>query len=62
MDAALLLVGCGKMGGALLGGWLDRGVAPERVRIVEPAAGIGSVSYGFFRNVDSLAIGLFFFC
>jgi pyrroline-5-carboxylate reductase len=32
----LLLVGCGKMGGALLGGWLERGVAPERVTVVEP--------------------------
>ncbi len=34
----ILLIGCGKMGGALLEGWLARGVAPESVRIVEPAA------------------------
>jgi len=33
----LLLVGCGKMGGALLGGWLDQGVAPASITIVEPA-------------------------
>jgi pyrroline-5-carboxylate reductase len=32
-----LLVGCGKMGGALLGGWLARGVAPDTVHVVEPA-------------------------
>ena len=44
MDAALLLVGCGKMGGALLGGWLARGVAPGRVRIVEPAAAAGDIA------------------
>lgn len=32
----MLLVGCGKMGGALLGGWLGRGVDPASVTIVEP--------------------------
>ena len=35
---SLLLVGCGKMGGALLAGWLARGLAPQRVQIVEPMA------------------------
>ena len=35
-DAALLLVGCGKMGGALLAGWIDRGVAPDCITVVEP--------------------------
>lgn len=34
----LLLVGCGKMGGALLQGWLARGVKAADVRVVEPAA------------------------
>ena len=33
---SLLLVGCGKMGGALLSGWLDQGLAPEAVTVVEP--------------------------
>ena len=32
----ILLVGCGKMGSALLSGWLDRGVAPADVVVVEP--------------------------
>jgi pyrroline-5-carboxylate reductase len=32
-----LLVGCGKMGGALLDGWLARGVEPSSVAVVEPA-------------------------
>ena len=39
MNAAsgpLLLVGCGKMGGALLAGWLARGVRPADVCVVEP--------------------------
>jgi len=36
MEESLVLVGCGKMGGAMLEGWLAGGLAPERVRIVEP--------------------------
>ena len=31
----LLLVGCGKMGGALLAGWIDRGVSPATVSVIE---------------------------
>jgi pyrroline-5-carboxylate reductase len=34
----LVLVGCGRMGGALLEGWLDRGIA-DRVDVIEPDAG-----------------------
>jgi len=37
-DARLLLVGAGKMGGALLAGWLVRGHARERIAVVEPGA------------------------
>ena len=36
MAEHLLLVGGGKMGGALLAGWLARGVPRERVTVVEP--------------------------
>jgi pyrroline-5-carboxylate reductase len=35
---ALLLVGCGKMGGAMLAGWLDRKVT-DQVLVIEPATG-----------------------
>jgi pyrroline-5-carboxylate reductase len=35
----LLLVGCGKMGGALLQGWLAQGLAPREAYVVEPEAG-----------------------
>jgi len=35
---ALLLVGCGKMGGALLDGWLAGGADAARIVVVEPAA------------------------
>jgi len=34
--APVLLVGCGKMGGALLKGWLDGGLAPGEIAVVEP--------------------------
>ncbi len=34
----LILVGCGKMGGAMLEGWLEQGVPPESIRIVEQNA------------------------
>lgn len=33
----LVLLGCGKMGSALLAGWLARGVAPAAVHVIEPA-------------------------
>jgi pyrroline-5-carboxylate reductase len=36
MTQTLILVGCGKMGGALLAGWLARGTTPESVAVVEP--------------------------
>jgi pyrroline-5-carboxylate reductase len=39
MTRPLLLVGCGKMGGAMLDGWLDSGIAGGGVHIVEPHAG-----------------------
>lgn len=32
----ILLVGCGKMGSALLEGWLDRGQEPAEILVVEP--------------------------
>jgi len=33
---SLALLGCGKMGGAMLAGWLDSGLAPSQVQVVEP--------------------------
>ncbi len=38
MNSTLLLAGCGKMGGALLEGWLQRGGRASDVIIVEPNA------------------------
>ena len=33
---SLLLVGCGKMGSALLRGWLSAGLAPDQVTVLDP--------------------------
>ena len=33
----ILLVGCGKMGSALLSGWLDRGISKADVVVVDPS-------------------------
>jgi pyrroline-5-carboxylate reductase len=43
IKGAILLVGCGKMGNALLEGWFKRGLNPVDVIIVEPA-GRASIS------------------
>ena len=37
IGGSLLLVGAGKMGGALLTGWLDRGLNPDAIFIQDPA-------------------------
>ena len=36
---SLLLVGAGKMGSAMLGGWIARGLPPKRVAVIEPQPG-----------------------
>jgi pyrroline-5-carboxylate reductase len=36
LDGPLVLAGCGKMGGAMLTGWLARGLAPSQVIVQDP--------------------------
>lgn len=36
LERPLVLVGAGKMGGALLSGWLDKGLSPAQVFVCEP--------------------------
>lgn len=36
-DRGLVLLGCGRMGGALLEGWLAAGLPPARLHVIEPA-------------------------
>ncbi len=35
-SGTLLLLGAGKMGGALLDGWLARGLSPKKIAVIEP--------------------------
>lgn len=54
LKGRLLLIGCGKMGGALLEGWLNRGLSPAQVWIVEPNAGPlqGEIARGVHHASD----------
>lgn len=36
-NRGLMLLGCGKMGSAMLAGWLKQGIAPEQVWVQEPS-------------------------
>jgi pyrroline-5-carboxylate reductase len=48
----LLLLGCGKMGSAMLSGWLEQGLPPETV-VVEPHAAAMEGFAGRVRHVTS---------
>ncbi|MEM1197216.1 MAG: pyrroline-5-carboxylate reductase [Pseudomonadota bacterium] len=37
MALQLLLIGCGNMGGAMLAGWLQAGLPPQRFAVLDPA-------------------------
>ena len=52
--AKLLLVGCGKMGGALLEGWLARGLAASDAMVAEPVEALRPQKPGL-RTVASTA-------
>ncbi|EKV27086.1 Pyrroline-5-carboxylate reductase [Caenispirillum salinarum AK4] len=66
MSISILLVGCGKMGGAMLSGWLEHSVSPEAVVVVEPngveettakvVASADAVPDGFRPDVVVLAV------
>ncbi|MDH5188251.1 MAG: pyrroline-5-carboxylate reductase [Rhodospirillaceae bacterium] len=46
--AKLLLVGCGKMGGALIRGWIKSGTAIADITIVEPDANMADLVFSDF--------------
>jgi pyrroline-5-carboxylate reductase len=56
-DPAILLIGCGKMGGALLGGWLARGIAAAGIHVVEPA-GVPQKDIAAVKSFTALPAGL----
>ncbi len=41
LDRGLVLLGCGKMGSAMLAGWLARGLSPKLVWVIDPIRQIG---------------------
>ncbi|WP_238182883.1 pyrroline-5-carboxylate reductase [Methylobacterium trifolii] len=43
MPASLTLVGAGRMGGAMLAGWLEAGLDPGRTTVIDPAPAPGIV-------------------
>ena len=49
----LVLAGCGKMGGALLAGWLDRGLDPSNITAVDPNS--EAVAWAAERGVNVVA-------
>jgi pyrroline-5-carboxylate reductase len=55
--AKLLLVGCGKMGGAMLEGWLARGVAASDVIVAEPAEALRPKRAGIASVASSADVG-----
>ena len=54
----ILLVGCGKMGGALANGWLDQGQKPSNILVIEPdqnnSGALISKGVRFHMTVDDL--------
>ena len=48
----MVLLGCGKMGSAMLAGWLARGVPPASVHVIEPNASDWLRGTGVALNAD----------
>jgi len=51
-QSGIVLLGCGKMGGAMLAGWLARGVPPTSVYVIDPAPSDWLRGTGVHLNVD----------
>lgn len=53
LSRPLLLIGCGKMGGAMLDGWLTSGIVAGGVTVVDPMGGAGFKDRSGVRIVAS---------
>lgn len=51
-DRGLVLLGCGKMGSAMLAGWLNGGLPADRVYVLEPKPSDWLKSQGVHLNAD----------
>ncbi|MEL7099316.1 MAG: pyrroline-5-carboxylate reductase [Pseudomonadota bacterium] len=54
----VMLLGCGKMGSAMLAGWLERGLSPSAVSVVDPAPSDWLRSTGVKLGLPEAAPGL----
>jgi pyrroline-5-carboxylate reductase len=52
----LVLVGAGKMGGALLGGWLEKGLKPDAVRVIDPSPSAESTAFLAEAGIEAHAV------
>ncbi len=48
----LVLLGCGKMGSAMLAGWLAQGLSPSAVWVIDPAPSDWVQAQGIHLNTD----------
>jgi len=61
LQRPLLLIGCGKMGGAMLAGWLDSGIAAAGVAVVEPSGAsefAGRAGVAIYPSAEALPADL----
>ncbi|MCC3861008.1 pyrroline-5-carboxylate reductase [Pseudemcibacter aquimaris] len=54
----LVLIGCGKMGGSMLAGWLKEGLSPDAVQIVDPFLDPVRKSFPELGNLHEAVDGL----
>ena len=52
IERGLVLLGCGKMGSAMLAGWLNEGLPPEAVHVLDPAPSAWLQGTGVALNAD----------
>ena len=57
MTTRILLVGCGKMGSALLAGWLDQGIDPAGIVVVEPGGVPNGAAITVVATPDAIPVG-----
>lgn len=60
---AILIVGCGNMGGAMLAGWLAAGLDPARFTVVDPLLETAPAGVGLLREMpqahfDAILVGV----
>ncbi|MEM9845714.1 MAG: pyrroline-5-carboxylate reductase, partial [Pseudomonadota bacterium] len=51
-EKGLVLLGCGKMGSAMLSGWLNEGLSPASVWVIDPAPSDWLQATGVHVNID----------